>query len=224
MASQQASVSGDVTKGESPLSLNRLTAAFAQMLGGAKPDTEPNEDEPTGAVDPCEISPRSIVEAVLFVGGPDNPPRTAEELAQAMRDVSAAEVAEAVAQLNELYQRDATPYHIVEEQGGYRLALREEMLRIRDKFHGRVKETKLSSAAMEVLSIIAYQQPITAGHVEKLRGVRSGSLLASLVRRGLVRLDRSDPAVLEYHTTDRFLRVFGLQAIEQLPRASEMED
>lgn len=86
---------------------------------------------------------------------------------------------------------------------------------------------------MEVLSIVAYEQPITLARVDKLRGARSSPLLASLVRRGLVRLDRpgesehaeaATKGEVYYQTTDRFLRVFGLENVDQLPRAAEMVD
>lgn len=220
-----------------PLSLKRLTAAFAQMLGAAPAPAEPplgagSGDEPAGpdsdatataAIDPCEISPRSIVEAVLFVGAAEGMPPSAEDLAAAMRGVEPGEVVAAIAELNAEYQRADAPYEIVRHEGGYRLALRADMERLRDKFRGRAKEAKLSPAALEVLSIIAYQQPVTGKRIDQLRGARSGSLLASLVRRGLVRLDSREQADRCYHTTARFLRVFNLQGVEQLPRAAELD-
>ncbi|MEM6799330.1 MAG: SMC-Scp complex subunit ScpB [Planctomycetota bacterium] len=208
--------------GDSPLSLKRLTAAFAQMLGA--PQQAAEDQTPSPAPDPCEISPQSIVEAVLFVGAGEDRPHTAERLAAAMRDISPSEVVEAIRELNEAYQQSDAPYRIVERGGGYRMELRTELNRMRDKFHGRVKEAKLSAAAMEVLSIVAYKQPLPAGRVDQIRGARSASLLASLVRRGLVRLDRPDEGPPSYQTTPRFLRLFGLTSVDQLPRAAEMED
>lgn len=207
----------------SPLSLKRLTAAFAQMLGSS----EPGGSEPGPHTrDHCEISPRSIVEAVLFVGAEDNLPQTAEALAAGMRDVSPAEVDASVEELNALYERDAAPYRIIRRENGYLLGLREEFHRLRDNLHGRAKETKLSPAALEVLSVVAYQQPTTAATVETLRGKRSATLLSALVRRDLLRLDRpaESPDMPQYLTTDRFLRLFGLAHIDQLPRATEMDD
>lgn len=221
---------------ETPLSLNRLRAAFAQMLGEGQGDNaaapasadlahgaEPVPDTPVP--DPCEINPRSVVEAMLFVGRPDDRPLSAREMAAAMRGVSPAELEAAVKELNQTYNRDAAPYEIVGNAQGYRLALRDDFRRLRDKFHGRLKEAKLSPAALEVLSIVAYQQPTTSEAVSELRGVASGPALASLVRRKLVRLDR--PAEhgerTRYSTTDRFLQVFGLSSIAELPRSEELE-
>jgi segregation and condensation protein B len=172
-----------------------------------------------------EINPRSVLEAMLFVGRPDNRPVSARELAAAMRGVSPSEVDAAVAQLNALYDTDATPYCIEASQVGYRLVLREEFQRMRDKFCGRVREARLSRAAIEVLSIVAYNQPVTATHVNELRGAPSGGALSTLVRRRLLRLERSPDRVNPptYRTTDRFLRLFGLESLSVLPRSEELE-
>lgn len=211
-------------KNNAPLSLQRLTAAFSQMLGGSSGDAVAVED--SSPRDPCEISPRSIVEAILFVGADDARPRTAEVLSEEMRDVSPEEVHQAVEELNQQYRRDAAPYEIASGAEGYRFVLREEMARMRDKFHGRVREAKLSPRALEVLSVVAYRQGTTVASVDKLRGSRSGSLLTQLVRRGLVRREQAagDSREAHYFTTDRFLHFFRLENLEQLPRAAELDD
>ena len=224
----------------SPLSLNRLREAFAEMLN-PRPPAGPemrstDQQQPAGSPpedingaaaehDPCEISPRSVVEALLFVGQPDNRALSARELAAAMRGVSPTEIEAAVAELNALYRQDAAPQEIVDTPAGYRMALRDEFVRMRDKFQGRIREAKLSAAAVEVLSIVAYNQPIAADQVSQLRGVPSGPALATLVRRKLVRLDRPNdsPGRPQYATTERFLRLFGLENLAALPRSEELE-
>ena len=131
---------GDTASREpSPLSLSRLRQAFAEMLsaGSQQPrgsSTAPTSDanEARGAaassqsVSTCEISPRSVVEAILFVGRPDNQAFSARELAAAMRGVSPAEIDAVVDELKSLYDADATPYHIERGNAGYRMVLREE--------------------------------------------------------------------------------------------------
>jgi segregation and condensation protein B len=223
----------------SPLSLGRLREAFAAMLGSADApqESETNSGEPgasTGvpiAEAPssppglCEISPRSVVEAMLFVGRPDNRPVSARELAATMRGVSPAEVDAAVAELNKLYDADATPYRIDQSHAGYRLVLRGEFERMRDKFYGRVREARLSPVAIEVLSIVAYNQPVTAAAVDELRGAGSGGALSMLVRRRLLRVEKPEDTAGApcYRTTDRFLRLFGLESLSVLPRSEELE-
>jgi len=227
-----AETSPAIPSTESPLSLSRLREAFAEMLGeqGATqrvPGREQGVDlapcSPLHA--PGEINPRSVVEAMLFVGRPDNSPFSARELAAAMRGVSPNEIEAAVGELNALYDSDQAPYKIEESPAGYRLVLRDEFERMREKFFGRVREARLSPAALEVLSVLAYNQPATAERLNELRGAPSGAALATLVRRRLVRLDRPKEAGGKptYSTTERFLRLFGLESLEALPRSEELE-
>jgi segregation and condensation protein B len=218
----------------SPLSLGRLREAFAAMLGGQgnqSLQTHDQDGECSELPAPCslprapEISPRSVVEAMLFVGRPDNRPVSARELAAAMRGVSPFEVDAAVAELNTIYDADATPYRIEHSHAGYRLVLRDEFERMRDKFYGRVRDAKLSPAAIEVLSVVAYNQPVTSSKIDELRGAPSGGAISTLVRRRLLRLERSHDqgGAPTYRTTDRFLRLFGLEDLSVLPRSEELE-
>lgn len=219
----------------SPLSLSRLRDAFAAMLGTTEEQCARSEQRDDSGdtsanpavlnTDPCEINPRSVVEAMLFVGRPDNGSFSARELAAAMRGCSPGEITDAVAELNEVYERDGAPYEIVGSQSGYRLSLRNEFARVRDKFHGKVREAKLSRAALEVLSVVAYNQPTSGEEVNRLRGTPSGAVLAALVRLRLVRQDRPAEATkpVQYSTTDRFLRLFGLESLAALPKSEELE-
>ena len=219
----------------SPLSLSRLREAFAEMLSPESADGAANSRSrvsPTlgvgslgeTALRESEINPRSVVEAILFVGRPDNGAHSSRELAAAMRGVSPAEIDAVVQELNGHYGEDGAPYHIEGSSTGYRLVLRKDFERMRDKFYGRVREAKLSSAAVEVLSIIAYNQPITSEEIGQLRGASSGAALSTLVRRKLVRLERPDDgSPPQYWTTDRFLRLFGLDNLAALPRSEELE-
>jgi segregation and condensation protein B len=224
---------------ESPLSLNRLREAFATMLGGGSQESSVESQEPDAiqsaehengslcepASQACEINPRSVVESLLFVSGPDNAPKSARELAAAMRGVTPAEIDAAIKALNALYEADQAPYYIEHANGRYRLVLRAEFERMRDKFYGKVKEARLSPGALEVLSVLAYNQPATADQLSELRGGPCGAALATLVRRKLVRLDRPAEAgqPAQYSTTERFLQLFGLENLGALPRSEELE-
>jgi segregation and condensation protein B len=222
---------------ESPLSLSRLREAFAAMMGrqeesnsgeAAKQDgrSNPNGSPASTIQDPsCEINPRSVVEAILFVGRPDNGSISSRELAAAMHGVSPAEVDSTVAELNAIYDSDQAPYRIEQTAGGYQLMLRREFERVRDKFHGRIKEARLSPSALEVLSVLAYNQPATADQLNEIRGSACGAALATLVRRKLVRLDRTGAPgeAPQYSTTERFLTLFGLQSLAELPKSEELD-
>lgn len=221
------------------LSLSDLSAAFAEMLAvGQDPYNEsapadgstPTADEPPPSpveavldADPCPVTPRSILEAMLFVGNTDNQPLASERVAGLMRGVRPAEIDDLVRELNEQYRADGCPYQIVSETGGYRLVLSDAHQRLRDKFYGRARHTRLSPAAIEILSIIAYKGPQTADEVGRVRGRPCGALLSQLVRRQLLSVvrDTAAPRTVRYQTTLRFLKLFGLESLNDLPRSQD---
>jgi segregation and condensation protein B len=227
------------------LSLDRLNRAFAAMLGtGDDPYTVPPESDdpvraaliveereqsaPSGRNDhdaACEINPRSILEAMLFVGTPDNQPLSARQIAGLMRGVRPGEIDELVKELNDLYAASGRPYHIADEGTGYRLALRDSFESVRQKFQGRVKQVQLSPAAIEVLAVVAYNEPLTADEVNRLRGTASGPILSQLVRRELLRVDRTaeQPRTPRYLTTERFLKLFGVKSLAELPQSADLD-
>ncbi len=229
------------------LSLDELTRAYADLLGrgedpyGELPDDEPvvelddeAADEPSDegegpvpaaaeAPETVEITPRSILEAMLFVGHPDNKPLTSERVASLMRGVRPQEIDELVVELNEDYERQGCPYCIESVGAGYRMALREEFGSLRNNFYGKVKAAKLSQAAVDVLAIVAYKQPMTREQVDQLRGKPSGGLLSQLVRRELLRVERTEtkPRLTHFYTTARFLQLFGMDSLEDLPNSPD---
>jgi segregation and condensation protein B len=228
---------------EPDASLEQLSAAFAEMLGprdapDAKAATDEAADEPqisafdlpeaeTESDDDvyCPINSRTILEAVLFVGRPDNSPLTSEEIAAVMRGVRPGEIDQLVEQLNDKYDAARRPYRILSEGPGYRLALRAEYDAVREKFAGRLREARLSQAAIDVLSIVAYHPGVTAEEVTRLRGKPSGPILTQLVRRQLLRIERPEGKArpLQYHTTDRFLELFNLAGLGELPQQEDVD-
>ena len=89
---------------------------------------------------------------------------------------------------------------------------------------GGPRETRLSQTAVDVLSVVAYRQPIGKGEIDAIRGTDSGPTLRQLVRLGLVAVQhRADAAGREvrYGTTPRFLGVFGLGSLDELPRLGD---
>ena len=104
--------------------------------------------------------------------------------------------------------------------GGWRLYSKPEALPYLERFSTTGTAARLSSAALEVLAVVAYRQPVTLGQVSELRGVDSGSALRTLTRRGLVestgRLPTpGNPAI--YSTTGSFLEALGLGSLSDLP-------
>lgn len=224
---------------EAGLSLDDLNAAFAGMLSGG--------DDPYSAAAPadapaaahilaadalaedddaqCDITPLTILEALLFVGGAGAEPLTSQRVASLMRGVRPAEIDDLVRDLNERYSSDGRPYRVESDGEGYRLTLREEYSPVRDKLHGRNRQARLSPAAIEVLSLIAYNGPRTADELARLRGRPSGAVLSQLVRRQLLRVERDadDRRLTRYVTTPRFLAALGIEKLDDLPRSQDVE-
>lgn len=173
-----------------------------------------------------ELNPQSIIEAMLFVGDRENRPLTAERAVEKMRNVSTREFDEAVGALNRKYRRFGCPYTIVQESDGYRMALRPDFEPVLMKFYGKIREARLSQQAIDTLAVVAYRQPITAEEVQKIRRQPSTSLLSQLVRRGLLEIERETvdkKRIIRYRTTDRFLELFQLESIDDLPVLEELD-
>ena len=187
---------------------------------------EPYESIVADNEERCELSPRTIFEAMLFVGNRENKPLAPESAAELMRNVSPEELVEIVHELNAEYARVAAPYHIIHEGDGYRMVLRPEFESVRARFYNKSRETKISQAAIDVLAIVAYRQPITADDVQKIRKSPSQPILQQLVRRELIdsqKILNKKKNVTLYRTTDRFLQLFQLESLDDLPTAEEID-
>ncbi len=98
------------------------------------------------------------------------------------------------------------------------MSLRQAFASVRNRFYGKVREARLSQAAVDTLAIVAYRQPLTSDQVSQLRGTPSGHLLTQLVRRRLLAVERVEGTrQVLYRTSDRFLELFGLESLEDLP-------
>jgi segregation and condensation protein B len=227
------------------LSLDELSRAYEVLLHkGADPypqSVPPPEPHPTGpaadspmlgpdettpdADDACPVTPKSILEAILFVGHPANEPLASERIAALMRGVQPREIDELVRELNAEYAAEQSPYAIQSVDLGYQLALKPEFAPLRDAFYGRIREARLSQSAIDVLAIVAYQQPISQDQIDRLRGKPSGAILSQLVRRALLVLERpaEKKAKPVFRTTERFLDLFDLDQLSDLPRSQEID-
>jgi segregation and condensation protein B len=233
------------------ISLDELAQAFAEVmskppkakveaetletpdeaaLSSAPSDQQPGSEsqiapEPPPIEDSCPISPRAILEAMLFVGDRGNCSLSAARAAELMRGVEPGEIDGLIEELNRHYARSGCPYEIVRDGEGCRLVLRKQFFALRDRFYGRVREAKLSQAAVDILAIVAYQQPLTPEQISTMRGKPSSHVLSQLVRRGLLRTERQPGKrrAVQYFTTDRFLTLFGLETLAELPQSEELE-
>lgn len=224
---------------ESEPSLDQLSRAFAAAMGRnqesiSKPpaddsdsrthDSEQHDVRPDPDVG-CPISPKTILEAILFVGHPENEPITPESVVRLLRGVDKDEVEGLVAELNAEYAAASIPFRTVRRGNGLSMQLCEEYGDVRERFYGRMRQVRLSQLAVDVLALVAYNQPVTREEVEKLlnTGFQTGRVLNQLVRRDLLARQTADgkPKRREYVTTERFLQLFDLDDIADLPRSEE---
>lgn len=165
---------------------------------------------------------RRIVEAMLFVGGA---PLTAARAAEAVRGLTPEQFRDAIDELNRDYRQQGRPYRIQLREHGCELALLPRFRGVQDRLYGSAREARLSPAVLDVLALIAYRQPVSKQEVESLRGVDSGGALRQLVRLGLIAVRRGDSDQREafYSTTARFLTLFQLRSLDDLPRTLDLQ-
>ena len=162
-----------------------------------------------------------IVEALLFTAqGPLKVDSVVEAVPEADREAVEASIEE----LRHHYERSSRAFQVVRIAGGYQLLTRPDVAPWVEKF--LVGRQRLSRAALEVLSVVAYRQPVTRGEVEAVRGVDCGGVFHTLLERGLVAVKGRAKRVgnpLLYVSTDRFMEHFGIEDISELPKMEEFE-
>jgi segregation and condensation protein B len=166
---------------------------------------------------------RRLVEA-LILASPE--PLSAARLAELVPRAKPAVIAELVEELNRDYAEADRAFEIWEVAGGYQLRTRPEFAPHVQQMYAQ-RPARLSRAALETLSIIAYRQPVTRAEVEHVRGVDVGPILRGLVERKLVRIagHRDVPGrPILYATTRRFLEVFGLSSLRDLPALRDLSE
>ena len=163
---------------------------------------------------------RGTLEALLFVTDEPLPAaRVAKLLEMEEPDVTAA-----LAALADEYARDERGFQLREVAGGWRMYSHPAFHPVVESMILSWDTRRLSQAALEALSVIAYHQPVTRQGVNAVRGVNSEAVISSLVEKGLVRevgRDRMQGNAVIYGTTRTFLEKFGLKDLEELPPLEE---
>ncbi|MCL2014322.1 MAG: SMC-Scp complex subunit ScpB [Oscillospiraceae bacterium] len=170
-----------------------------------------------------ENSYTAIIEAILFASGD---PLHIAKLA-GLTSLNRAAVRHQLEVLNEKYSDSDSGIQLLRLDEYYQLCTKPEFAGYAKEAVGVTREIPLSSAAMEVIAIIAYNQPVTKGFIEEVRGVNSAHIVNTLVEKGLIeeagRLDMPGRPIT-YKTTTGFLRSFGLESLDELPPLPENED
>jgi segregation and condensation protein B len=158
-----------------------------------------------------------VLEAMLFA---THHPLTNERIKELMELKSAAAVRKAIGSLNSQYEQSGRSFRIEQVAGGYQLLSLPQYGDFLKKLHQKEIDSKLTKAALETLAIIAYKQPILRAEVEAIRGVACGETIRNLMEKHLVRIAgrAEEPGrPILYGTTKRFLELFGLNSLKDLP-------
>ena len=172
--------------------------------------------------DKNEPTVESVVEAVLFASDePLKEARLADIVGTGIKQIR-----KHIKNLNDKYEAHGNVFRIEQIAGGLQMLTLssynhwlKKLLRVRDA-------SKLSSAALETLAIIAYKQPIMRADIETIRGVAVGEIIRNLMYKGLVKIVGRAEVLgrpMLYGTTKKFLEVFGLNSLKDLPKIEELK-
>ena len=169
-----------------------------------------------------ELTAESVIEAVLFAS---DEPLSDARLASIV-EMSIKQIRQYIQNLNEKYKAHNSAFRIEQIAGGYQMLTLgaynhwlQKLLRVRS-------EGKLSPAALETLAIIAYKQPVMRADIEAIRGVAVGEVIRSLMSKGLVKIVGRAEVLgrpMLYGTTKKFLEIFGLNSLKDLPKVEELK-
>lgn len=184
---------------------------------------EPEEKDDAPDLDAATVEAARVVEALLFA---TDSPLPAGKIAQIMGVGDARSVRKHIDALNDDYEQTGRAFRIEEIAGGYQMLTLptynpwlSNLLRVK-------QESRLSPAALETLAIIAYKQPVLRAEIEAIRGVAVGEVLNRLRELNLVKIVGRDEQIgrpMLYGTTKRFLEVFGLASIKDLPNVEVLK-
>lgn len=166
---------------------------------------------------------RRVIEALILSSAE---PISAAKLAEIIPYCKEGQAKDLVNELNTEYAEQDRAFEIWEVAGGYQLRTRAEFSGYLQKLQ-KERALRLSQAALETLAIIAYRQPVTRAEIEEVRGVDAGPVVKSLLERHLIRIagQREVPGrPMLYATTRRFLEVFGLGRLKDLPTLRELDE
>jgi segregation and condensation protein B len=166
---------------------------------------------------------RRIIEALILSS---SEPISAAKLAEIIPYCNAGQAKDLVNELNTEYAEQDRAFEIWEVAGGFQIRTRAEFSGYLQKLQ-KERALRLSQAALETLAVIAYRQPTTRAEIEDVRGVDAGATVKSLLDRQLIRIagQREVPGrPMLYGTTRRFLEVFGLENLKNLPTLRELDE
>ena len=193
-------------------------------------DEKPESDDAVTEAQPqpADIEPgfeptvESVVEAVLFASDESLSAARLSEIA----GTNVRQLRKHIDELNEKYKLNNNAFRIEQIAGGFQMLTLSAYSHWLKKLIRTREEGSLSQAALETLAIIAYKQPIIRADVEAIRGVAAGEMIRNLMYKGLVKIVGRAEVLgrpMLYGTTKKFLEIFGLNSLKDLPKAEELK-
>jgi segregation and condensation protein B len=167
---------------------------------------------------------KQLIESLIFVS---LEPLSLDKIKSILHEFPDKEIEKAVKDLQESYVSNQRGIQIIQSAGGYLFSTKPEFDPWIKRFFREERKTRLSPAALETLSVVAYHQPITLSEISALRGVDSTHTLKGLLLKRLVKIvgrKKSPGKPLIYRTTDKFLAHFGLNSLKDLPSQEEISE
>jgi segregation and condensation protein B len=164
----------------------------------------------------------ALIESILFL---ENEPMEIAAL-QRITGIGRERLTQAIALLKEEYGKNWHGMELVDIGGGYAFAPKQPLWSELRGRYGKKNENRLSRAALETLSIIAYSQPITRQEIESMRGVSADGMIKLLLNRTIIKeVGKKDAPgrPVQYGTTKEFLKLFRLSSIADLPKMDELD-
>lgn len=224
MPDTSAEIPAESASGISPQSDD--TETMSEDEGGESVNIQTEDADSTSVLaesENVETTVESVIEAVLFAS---DEPLTDARLAGVVELGSGKQVRECIDNLNNKYRANNSAFRIEKIAGGYQMLTLSVYNEWLQKLLRARTDSKLSQAALETLAILAYKQPIIRADVEAIRGVASGEIIRSLMFKGLVKIVGRAEVLgrpLLYGTTKKFLEVFGLNTLKDLPKIEELK-
>jgi segregation and condensation protein B len=194
-------------------------AAESELIDGQVTDAAQTANE---ANEPAMDVDVSVVEALLLS---THHPLTAGRLAELMELPGTKAIRKAIKSLNEQYEQSNRSFRIEQVAGGYQILTLPKFGEHLKRLHQKEIDSKLTKAALETLAIVAYKQPILRADLEAIRGVACGETIRSLMEKHLVKIaGRAEipGRPILYGTTKRFLELFGLKSLKDLPASESL--
>ncbi len=198
------------------------TPEAAQEDGSVEQEPQQVEEVNDQLEDGITIS--AVIEAVLFAA---DEAVTAAKLVEILGVGDVKKVKDCIQQLNQQYEQTGRAFRIEAIAGGFQMLTISQYNPWLSKLIKVRGESKLTAAAMETLAIIAYKQPIMRVDIEKIRGVAAGEMIRQLIDKGLVKIAGRAEELgrpILYGTTRRFLELFGLNSLKDLPQPEDKKN